>query len=139
MNPTPTELLLIVPREVFEKYRFDVGTCYNWHLYGTDYCLSMLTTGKGVYVIPLYVIHKSKGASSSKLSLILNFGLSSEYYRSLKKVLNKHKDRFMWVYTTPGHGRWKTTEPLFTQRLKYSVIEMIKWLIVRIKSLLKEK
>jgi GT2 family glycosyltransferase len=136
---TLDELLLIVPREVFERYRFDETTCDNWHLYGTDYCLSMLTMGKGVYVIPFYVIHKSKGASSNKLSLIINFGLSKAYYRSLEKVLNKHKDHFTSVYTTPGYGRWKTAEPLFTQRLKYSVLEMIKWLIVTVKSCLNKE
>ncbi len=136
---TLDELLLIIPREVFQKYQFDEDTCADWHLYGTDYCLNMLTMGKGVYVIPLYVIHKSKGASANRLSLILNFGLNREYYQTLGKVLNKHKDYFIWVYTTPGYGKWKTTEPLFIQRLKYSMIEMIKWFVMTIRSFLKGK
>jgi hypothetical protein len=95
--------------------------------------------GKGVYVIPLYVIHKSKGASANKLSFIFNFGLSREYYQTLEKVLNKHKKKFVWIYTTPGYGKWKTTESLFTQRLKHPVIEMLKWFTVRIMSFFRRK
>jgi hypothetical protein len=136
---TLDELLLIVPLEVFQQNQFDENTCGNWHLYGADYCLTMLTVGKGVYVIPLYVIHKSKGGSANKLSLIYNFGLSREYYQTLEKVLNKHKKTFTWIYTTPGYGKWNTTESLFTQKLKYSVIEMLKWFAVRIMSFFRRK
>ena len=136
---TLDELLLIVPREVFQQYQFDKNTCGNWHLYGTDYCLTMLTMGKGVYVIPLHVIHKSKGASTNKLSFIFNFGLSREYNQTLKKVLNKHKKKFVWIYTTPGYGKWKTTESLFTQGLKHPVIEMLQWFTVRIMSFFRRK
>ena len=134
---TLDELLLIIPRATFQEYQFDENTCADWHLYGTDYCLNMLTVGKGVYVIPLYVIHRSKGASTSRLSFIFNFGLSGEYYQTLEKILNKHKNHFIWIYTTPGYGKWKTTESLFTQRLKYSVIEMIKWSVMAIRAFLK--
>jgi len=134
---TLDELLLIIPREVFQRYPFDEDTCSDWHLYGTDYCLNMLTIGKGVYVIPLYVNHKSKGASTNKLLFIFNFGLKREYYQTLKKILNKHKKYFVWIYATPGYGKWKTTEPLFSQRLKHPAIEMIKWFAVRIKPFLR--
>ncbi|HWR26647.1 MAG TPA: glycosyltransferase [candidate division Zixibacteria bacterium] len=134
---TLDELLLIVPREVFQEYQFDENTCSDWHLYGTDYCLSMLTSGRGVYVIPLFVTHKSKGALTNKpfynLSFIFNFGLSSHFFQTLGKVLKKHKQNFAWIYTTPGYGKWKTTGSLFTQRLKYSIIEMLKWFAVRMK------
>ncbi|HXX80351.1 MAG TPA: glycosyltransferase [Thermodesulfovibrionales bacterium] len=137
---TLDELLLIIPRKIFREHQFDEHTCTGWHLYGTDYCLNMLTIGKGVYVIPLYVIHKSKGgASTNRLSFIFNFGLSGEYYHTLEKILDKHKDHFMWVYTTPGYGKWKTTESLFTQRVKYAVIEMIKWSVMAIGAFLKGK
>ena len=131
---TLDELLLIVPREVFQEYQFDEDTCDNWHLYGVDYCLNMLTIGKGVYVIPLYVVHKSKGASSDRFPSIFNFGLSREYYRTLARVSSKHKKEFVWIYTTSGYGKWQTTKSLFIQRLKYSVIEMIKWFVMRMKS-----
>jgi len=134
---TLDEMLLIVPREVFLEYQFDETTCSNWHLYGVDYCLTMLTVGKGVYVIPLFVIHKSKGALTDKpfhkLSFIFNFGLNSDFFQTLEKVLKKHKTKFAWIYTTPGYGKWKTTGSLCAQRLKYSVIEMLKWFTVRIK------
>jgi GT2 family glycosyltransferase len=135
---TLDELLLIIPREVFQKYPFDENTCDHWHLYGTDYCLDMLTMGKGVYVIPFYVIHRSKGASAGKLLFFFNFGLSRGYYRTLKKVLTKHRKSFVWIYVTPGYGKWKTAESLFTQRLKHPVFEMAKWFTVRARPFLRK-
>jgi len=140
---TLDELLLIIPRDIFQKYQLDEYSCNNWHLYGVDYCLTMLTLKKGVYVIPLFVIHKSKGALTNKrfykFSFILNFGLSREYFYTLEKVLEKHKKNFIWIYTTPGYGKWKTTESLFMQRLKYSVIEMLTWLGMKIDAFFKRK
>lgn len=136
---TLDELLLIIPQKVFQKYPFDENTCNNWHLYATDYCLNMLTIGKGVYVIPLYVIHKSKGASTNKLLFVINFGLSKEYYQILKKILNKYKNLFAYVYTTHGYGKWKTTQSLCIQRLRYSIFEMTNWFVMRIKSFIRRK
>lgn len=131
---TLDELLLVIPRTVFQYHRFDEDTCNDWHLYGTDYCLTMLAAGKGVYVIPLFVIHKSKGASAGKtflnLPFVLNFGISSEFYKTLKRVLKKHSNNFTWVYTTPGYGKWKTSGSLFFQRLRYSIVEMLRYFIV---------
>jgi len=140
---TLDELLLIIPREIFQRYQFDENSCDNWHLYGVDYCLTMLTLKKGVYVIPFFVVHKSKGALPPKrfhkVSFALNFGLSREYYHTLERVLKKHEKNFVWIYTTPGYGKWKTTESLFTQRLKYSVNEMLKWLGMKIDAFFKRK
>lgn len=140
---TLDELLLIIPREIFQRHQFDEYSCNNWHLYGVDYCLSMLALKRGVYVIPFFVIHKSKGALTNKrfykCSFIFNFGLSREYYYTLEKVLKKHKKNFVWIYTTPGYGKWKTTESLFTQRFKYSVSEMLKWLGMKINAYFKRK
>ena len=135
---TLDELLLIIPRDIFQRYQFDEYSCNNWHLYGVDYCLTMLTLKKGVYVIPLFVIHKSKGALTNKrfykFSFIFNFGLSREYYHTLERVLKKHKKDFVWIYTTPGYGKWKTNESFIIQRVKYSMTEMVKWCAVRIES-----
>jgi GT2 family glycosyltransferase len=136
---TLDELLLIIPREIFQKYLFDEDTCNNWHLYGTDYCLNMLTVGKSVYVIPLYVFHKSKGASTNKLLFSINFGLSREYYQTLKKILNKYKNFFVYIYTTHGYGKWKTTQSLCTQRLRHSVHAITNWFTVRMKSFFRRK
>jgi hypothetical protein len=137
---TLDELLLIIPREIFHTHNFDEYSCDRWHLYGVDYCLTMLTLKKGVYVIPFSVMHKSKGAMTNtrfyKLLFVFNFGLDREYYDTLERVLKKHKENFVWIYTTPGYGKWKTTEPLCVQRLKYSVFEMVKWFAVRIASFL---
>jgi len=135
---TLDELLCIIPREVFQRCPFDEDTCSNWHLYGVDYCLTMLTLGKGVYVIPFFVIHKSKGASINKrfhtLLFLFHFGLSREYYHTLERVLKKHRKDFVWVHTTPGYGKWKTNESFIVQRMKHSAIEMLKWFGVRMRS-----
>ena len=139
---TLDELLLIVPREIFQRYQFDEYSCNNWHLYGVDYCLTMLTLKKDVYVIPFFVIHKSKGALTNKrfhkFSFVLNFGLSREYYYTLERVLKKHKEHFVWIYTTPGYGKWKTTESVIMQRVKYSMTETVKWCVARMGSFLRK-
>lgn len=33
---TLDELLLIIPRRVFEGHKFDESTCDGWHLYGVE-------------------------------------------------------------------------------------------------------
>ena len=38
---TLDEVLLIIPKEVFDNFKFDAKTCYHWHLYGADYCLQL--------------------------------------------------------------------------------------------------
>ncbi|MHC4183287.1 MAG: glycosyltransferase [Planctomycetota bacterium] len=138
---TLDELLLIVPKKIFEKHQFDEKTCNNWHLYGTDYCLVMATIGKEICVIPLFVVHKSKGAVTRKsvfsLSYLYNLGLNREYYHSLNRVLEKHKNNFTWIYTTTGWGKWNTTESLILQRIKYPITEILKFSFLTTKSLIK--
>ncbi len=96
------ECLTIIPKSVFQKLRFDEEVCSDWHLYAVDYCLSIKRINLSAYVIPMYVYHKSTGFSSS------------EYYQTVKKIIEKHKDHIQWIYT-PG-GSWNTAID-FTRQL----------------------
>jgi len=100
---TLDECLIIIPKTVFQKIKFDEITCDNWHLYATDYCLSVKKAGLDVYVIPLSGYHVSPGYSFS----------GEDYYSTLKKLVKKHKDYNNWIYTTTGS--WSTIYPLFLQ------------------------
>lgn len=86
---TLDELLLIIPKEVFDKYQFDNKTCNHWHLYGADYCLNIKNHGFDVVILPITLYHRSKGES-----------MSLEYFKTLKKLLKKYKNIYPRVYTT---------------------------------------
>lgn len=100
---TLDECLIIVPKKIFEKIQFDEGTCENWHLYATDYCLTVKKAGYDAYVLPAGGYHVSPGYSFSE----------EEYYLTLKKLIKKHKNDHKWIYTTTG--TWITFCPLFLQ------------------------
>jgi len=100
---TLDECLIIIPQTVFHTIKFDEITCDNWHLYATDYCLSVQEEGFDVYVIPLTGYHVSPGYSFS----------GKEYYSTLKKLVKKHNGNYNWIYTTTGS--WSTLYPLFLQ------------------------
>lgn len=91
---TLDEQLIIVPRRVFERLRFDEDTCDGWHLYGVDYSLSVAKAGLKAYALPLKVCHLSGGKADGG------------YYRALTKVLNKHSGEKV-IYTTCG--LWRTS------------------------------
>ncbi len=85
---TLDELLLIIPNKVFNKYHFDEETCYDWHLYGADYCLNIKQKGFSVVLFPITLYHVSKGGS-----------MSLEYFKTLQKVLDKYKYDYDRIYT----------------------------------------
>lgn len=139
---TLDEQLLVIPKDIFQRYAFDDKTCDNWHLYGVDYCLTVGELGLGVYAIPLFIQHKSEGASVTKplnsLEVILNLGpMVKAYYRSLSKVLKKHKNYYQWVYTTCGHGKWSTSRPLLFQRVEHLLKEYAKGFLHIIKRIVR--
>lgn len=113
---TVDELLLIVPRRVFKLIKFDARTCPGWHLYGVDYCLSALKRGLFTYVLPLPVWHRSTGGGPiTPFGILLNGGtMPREYYRDLRRVLQKHRRAHRNIYTTCGV--WNTNQPLVWQR-----------------------
>lgn len=120
---TLDECLLIIPKSIFDILRFDEKTCDNyWHLYAVDYCLSCKKLGFNVYVIPMFIYHRSTSTfTKSYFQRILLLGWSSkEYYQTLKKVLRKHKN-YKKIYTTCGD--YSTSYPLILQRISAALIE----------------
>ena len=103
---TLDECLFIIPKSVFKSLQFDEKICGDWHLYAVDYCLSVKRMGHDVYVIPMYVYHLSTGTKpKNKLQIVLDLGpLPKGYYLTMKKLLQKHKDYYKWIYATGGGG-----------------------------------
>jgi hypothetical protein len=99
---TLDELMVIIPKHVFDRHRFDELTCDGWDLYAVDYCLSVKQIGLEAYVIPLSVHHGSRGRASES------------YFATLSKVLNKHKAHYRRINTTIDS--WSTLYPLGIQR-----------------------
>jgi GT2 family glycosyltransferase len=122
---TVDECLVIIPKSVFKRIQFDEVTCDDWHLYATDYCLSVAAHGFGVYAIPKCIHHQSKGyKETSALGVIASLGLHpEEYYRTLDHVLKKHKDRYKWIHTSCGS--WNTVYPLKLQRLQLALKHVV--------------
>lgn len=112
---TLDEQLLIVPKNVFENLRFDEKICYNWHLYGVDYSLSVKKLSLKSYVLPLPVWHRSIGS------------LNREYYITLNRILKKHKN-YKKIYTTCG--LWYTSNFLNCPKLLITGIrsEIGRWM-----------
>jgi hypothetical protein len=54
---TLDECLLLVPRPVFDKLKFDEATFDGWDCYAADYCLCAKTMGLKAYVIPAPCSH----------------------------------------------------------------------------------
>lgn len=115
---TLDECLVIIPKSVFDMLQFDENVCDNWHMYAVDYCLSVHEEGLGVYAIPMFIYHKSTGATiKNRLKVVLSMGwLSHEYYQTLDKLLKKHKLHVKWIYTTVGD--WNTSYPVAIQRIQ---------------------
>jgi hypothetical protein len=115
---TLDECLIIIPKSIFNVLRFDDKVCDDWHLYGVDYCLSAKKMGFEVNAIPMNIYHLSTSATTNKTlwQVIFTLGvLPNGYYKTLKKLLNKHKGYQKQIYTTSGN--WNTSYPLIFQRL----------------------
>lgn len=85
---TLDEVCIAAPKKVFEETSFDEITCDNWHLYGTDFCLTNREKGIRSYVVPVDLFHKSIGV------------VNGSYYDSLLEVTKKHKQEFRFIYTS---------------------------------------
>ena len=57
-----------------------------------------------VFILPLFLYHKSYG-----------YSFSNDYYFTLKKLLKKHKKNYKNIYTTMGD--WNSSYPLFFQKI----------------------
>jgi len=110
--------LIITPKTVYDQINFDEKVCDDWHLYDVDYCLSCKELGYEVYAIPLSVYHRSKGGyfKQKKGDVIKSLGqLPVEYYKTLSKVMKKHRHNYKMVYTTCGD--YSTSSPVIWQRI----------------------
>jgi len=107
---TVDEFLLVVPARIFERTKFDEVTCSDWHLFGTDYSLSIQRKGYKTFVLPISVFHRSKGS------------ISVQYVQTLAKVLEKHKEEK--VVNTPW-GLYPTN-PSF-RSLSSKIGDVIGW------------
>lgn len=102
---TLDECLVFVPRAMFSSLEFDETTCDGWHFYVVDYCLSVMNIGFNVYAIPLMVDHESLGFSDSLSLRLSNIRHRRAFYRSLQRVLAKHRYNCKIVSTTNGDFR----------------------------------
>lgn len=82
------EVLVCIPKELFNRVLFDEKTCDHWHLYGVDLALSLKKMGYKSYVVPLTLHHLSTGK------------LSKDYAFSLYKVIRKHRKHIVKLETT---------------------------------------
>lgn len=129
---TLDECLIIIPRAVFKVLTFDEGVCNDWHLYAVDYCLSVRELGFDVYVIPMFIYHRSTGVSAKTCcQAILSLGLyPKEYYQTLESVLKKHKSCFKKIYTNCGN--WSVLYPLTLQRVRQVIKKLLIDLLIRL-------
>jgi len=101
---TLDECLIITPKEVFNRIKFDETTCNDWHLYAVDYCLEVQEKGYRVFVLPFPCYHRSSGS------------FSAGYFSTLEKLRLKHRLNHKIIYTTMGS--WHTAIPASFQKTK---------------------
>ena len=77
---TIDECLIIIPKKLFSITQFDEACCDDWHLYASDYCLTVKKAGYKVYVLPMRGYHASSGNSFS----------GETYYPILRKLVKKY-------------------------------------------------
>jgi len=87
---TLDECLLLVPRAVFNRLKFDEKTFDGWHLYGADYCLCVRELGLKAWVIPAFSSHSSPARNMQSLL---------KYQR---RLYAKHKTRDRHIPTYLG-------------------------------------
>jgi len=127
---TLDECLIIIPQSVFDVLKFDEQVCDDWHLYAVDYCLCARKLGLSPYAIPQCIYHRATGALHKKdfFHIILEGPYPEGYYRTLKKLLKKHKTYFKHIYTTTGN--WNTLYPLTLQKY-WSLAKQGVWIMAQ--------
>ena len=114
---TVDECLVIIPRPVFDILQFDEKVCDGWHLYAVDYSLSVARLGLGAHVIPASIYHSSTGIPNKNIwqTILSVSSFPAGYYRTMEKLLQKHRSHTKRVYTTCGC--WSTSYPLILRRV----------------------
>jgi len=93
------ECILIVPRPVFNRLRFDEDIFDGWDCYGADYCLSVKKLGLKAYVIPGSCSHCCLRAGYQ----IWEFKELLKYH---KKLYLKHRKNYRVIHTWMGDVSW---------------------------------
>ncbi|MEN6330237.1 MAG: glycosyltransferase [Methanobacteriaceae archaeon] len=99
---TVDECLFVIPHNRFNEIELDELVCDGWHLYAVDFSLSVAVQGYDVYVFPFSLYHKSRG-----------YSLSRDYFQTLTKLVNKHRQQYGDIHTTMWN--WNTKYPLTVQ------------------------
>jgi len=86
------ECLLIVPREVFNKLKFDEIVFDGWDCYAPDYCLEIKKLGLKSYVIP----GRSSHCCLRRNYMIWEFKDLLKYHR---RLYQKHKKDYKTIHT----------------------------------------
>lgn len=84
---TLDECFFVIPKKLFIEHQFEELTP-TWHLYCVEYCLWAKEHNYEVLLTPMYLWHKSAGAS-----------MNSNYFEALLKLRKKYKKD---IYTTMG-------------------------------------
>lgn len=59
-------LLMVIGRNVFSRLRFDENSYPGFHGYDVDYCLQARAAGYACMVIPIEVLHRTKGGIGNR-------------------------------------------------------------------------
>jgi hypothetical protein len=105
---TLDECLFILPKPVFNMYKFDEEICNDWHLYTVEYCLRVLKSNLNVFVIPNNIYHASAGYSISK-----------SYFVILENLLRKYENDYKCIYTTVWN--WNSSYSFSLQKIWYLI------------------
>ena len=109
---TVDESAFFVPKDVFERFGFDERTCDHWHLYAVDLSLTLHEAGLRAYALPLPLYHRSRGA----IMRFMGFAnYKPAYFRTLRKVIRKHRAQFDRLPTTCGS--WSTRKSVLLQQI----------------------
>lgn len=97
---TLDECILLVPRPVFDKLKFDETTFDGWDCYGADYCLTVKNLGFKAYVIPVPCSHCCTRSTSRRWEF-------KSLVRYQKRLYSKHRHNYNTIYTWMGEvNRW---------------------------------
>lgn len=92
---TVDECLLLVPRPVFDKLKFDETTFDGWDCYGADYCLCAKGLGLKVYVVPAPCNHCCSRA------ILPRWGFK-DLLKYQRRLYSKHRHTYKTIYTWMG-------------------------------------
>ncbi len=93
---TLDECLLIVPRPVFDRLKFDDKNFDGWDCYGADYCLAAGDIGLKTYVIPLPCSHSCMRADYALWEF-------KELHRYQKRLYGKYGKKYNIIHTWMGN------------------------------------